>query len=180
MKLINKDFDFETFDNFGISKLVCDVSYNDTNYTIIISDNNCDGYFRVCEYENDDVDDDVIELFENSDFYDDLIDYANQEQNEYLDNLLSDFENEFNSKYELEYKDNIYLCDFQKQIFKNKENDYILKIQHIGDSSLDEYYQINNNDFEVGDNDDDNIIIEVNESFDFDNNKISIFEIGKL
>ena len=180
MKLLSKEFDFETFDNFEISKLFCEVSHNDTIHTITISDNNWDARFRVCEYENDDVDCDIIEIFENADFYDDLIEFAQDSKDEYLDNLLSDFENKFNSEYELEYKNNIYLSDYQRQIFKNKKDDYILKIKHISDKNKDKYYEISKNDFEISDNDDDNIVIDINECFDFDNNIITIFEIERL
>ena len=180
MKLLSKDFDFETFDNFAISRLFCEVSYNDTIYKITISDNNCDARFKICEYENDDVDCDIIEIFENADFYDDLIEFAQDSRDEYLDNKLNDFENELTANYELEYEDNIYLCDYQKQIFKNKEDDYILKIKHKSDNAKNEYYNISKDDFEISDNDDDDIIIDINEYFDFDSNKISIFEIEKL
>lgn len=175
MKLIDKDFDFETFDKFAISKLICEVEHDNTNYQITISDNNCDARFGVCEYENDDVDDDIIEIFENSDFYDDLIDYANEEKSEAIEKLQTDFENEFDSKYELMYKDNIYLNDYQQQIFKNGDDDYILKLKNIHDNSLSEYYDIRECDFEISDDDTDNIIIHI-DYFDYDLNKISIFD----
>lgn len=172
IKIISKDFDCEIFDNFTICKLICEIQINDKELLkITLSDNNCNSCFKICEFENDDID--SLELFENCDEFDNLIEFAQNSKDEYLNKLLNDFENEFNSKYKLQYKDNIYLSDYQKQIFKNKENDYILKINHVSDNTEDKYYNISKDDFEINDNDDNNIIIEINESFDFDNEKIS-------
>lgn len=174
IKIISKNFDCEIFDNFTICKLICEIQVsNDKLLSITISDNNCDARFRICEFENEDMDNDILELFENCDKFDDLVKFAQESKDNYIDKLLSDFENEFNSKYKLEHKDNIYLNNYQKQIFKNKEDDYILKINHISDNAKDEYYNISKDDFEINDNDDDNIIIEINESFDFDKNQIN-------
>lgn len=173
IKIISKDFDCEIFDNFTICKLICETQVNNQFYSVTISDNNCNARFKICEFENEDINNEILELFENCNEFDSLIEFAQESKDNYLDKLLVNFENEFNSKYELEYKDNVYLSDYQKQIFKNKENDYILKIKHISDNNEDEYYNISKDDFEINDNDDDNIIIEINESFDFDDEKIN-------
>lgn len=105
------------------------------------------------------------EIFDNF-----TISTLNCEQDKFLD----DFENEFNFKYDLIFKDNIFLNDYQKQIFKNKNNDYILKINHISDNFKDDYYHISKNDFLLNDDFGNDIIIEVREFFDFDKNKINI------
>ena len=172
IKIISKNFDCETFDDFTICKLICEVEIDKKLFSITISDNNYNERFGICEYDNDDIDNAILELFENCNEFDDLIKFARDSKNKYLDELLNDFENEFNSKYKLEFKDNIYLNNYQKQIFKNKDNDYILKNNHISDSDEDAYYHISQHDFEINDNDD-NIIIEINECFDFDKYQIN-------
>lgn len=174
IKIISKDFNYETFETFTISTLICEIEIENQRHKITISNNNCQNSFKICEYNNNDVDDDILELFENSDQFDELVEFAEKKESKLQDKFLNDFENEFNLKYNLVFKDNIFFNNYQKQIFKNKDNDYILKINHVSDNAKDVYYNISKDDFEISDNDD-NIIIEIQEFFDFDNNKINIF-----
>ena len=73
IKIISKDFDCEIFDNFTICKLICKIQVNNQFYSVTISDNNCNARFQICEYENEDINNDILELFENCNEFDDLI-----------------------------------------------------------------------------------------------------------
>ena len=175
IKIISKDFDLENFENFTISTLICEIEIENQKHKITISNNNCQNSFKICEYNNDDVDDDILELFENNDQFDELVEFAEKKESELQDKFLNDFENEFNLKYNLFFKDNIFFNDYQEQIFKNKDDDYILKINHVSDNFKDNYYHISKNDFLINDNFGNDVVIEIQEFFDFDNNKINIF-----
>lgn len=156
MKLINKEFEFEHFDEFAIARVIATVVNDDKNYNITISDNSDDCEFCVDEYDNEDIDDDIIEAFKNSDFYQDLIEFANQELNRYEDNIIEDFENNLEKNYQL-YCEDKHINDYKKIIYELKDknsinSDLILKIENIYDSKCNKYYTICEDDFEFNDN----------------------------
>lgn len=156
-----------------LTKAVVTVEYNNTDYEIVISNNNWAGLFSVCEYENDDVSDDVITLFENCDFYDEVLDFVRNEQDSYEDKVFSDFEKDLEKNYQVFAEDDCYINDHKEIIYKLQTKDsilseYVLKIEHVSDSTKNEFFTIEFDDFESSN------FIQIEEWFDFDSNKIDI------
>ena len=178
MKIIKKEFEREFVSNeIIVDTLTVTVEVDNKQHNIVIdnqSNFSQEKYqFKTSEYMNDDIDADILEQFENSDFYNELCDFAESEAIARDDEQESDIIDEINENFEIHKKDNNFYNNNHLTIFKNKQEnslvDFILRVKRIVNNSLEQsFYEISASDF---DQDEDEV--NLNESYDYDcNNQI--------
>lgn len=164
MKLIKKEFSREEIDT-----LIVTIELNNKHYDIILD--NQSNYseekyqFSTSEYHNDDIDEDIIEQFENSNFYKELCVFARREAEELDDELENDIINEIDKNYYIYKEDNHYYNNYKFTIFKKKDgDDFVLRVQSVRNFYLEQsFYEIYQNDF-----DDDEEEVVLNEFYEYD------------
>lgn len=174
MKIISKDFEINSIENNNFYKLIVTVEVDDKQHYITLdNESNYSEYkyqFSVSEYENDDVDADILEQFRNSDFYSELCDFAESEAISCDDKQESDIVDKIDENFEIHKKDNNFYNNFKLTIFKHKnDDDFILRVEQIVNNSLEQsFYEISQSDF---DEDEDEVYLK--EFYDYDcNNQI--------
>ena len=173
MKIIKKEFNREFVNNeIIIDTLTVTVEVNNKQHNIVIdnqSNFSQEKYqFSTSEYCNDDVDADILEQFENSDFYNELCDFAENEAIARDDEQESDIIDEINENFEIHKKDNNFYNNFKLTIFKHKnDDDFILRVEQIENNSLEHsFYKISASDF---DEDEDEVYLKEFYDYDCDN-----------
>ena len=178
MKIIKKEFEREFVSNeIFVDTLTVTVEVDDKQHNIVIdnqSNFSQEKYqFSTSEYHNDDVNADILEQFENSDFYDELCDFAESEAIDCDDEQESDIIDKINENFEIHKKDNNFYNNNHLTIFKNKQEnslvDFILRVKRYVNNSLEQsFYEISASDF---DEDEDEVYLK--EFYDYDcNNQI--------
>lgn len=178
MKIIKKEFEREfVTDSIILDTLTVTIEVDNKQHIIVIdnqSNFSQEKYqFSTSEYCNDDVDADILEQFENSDFYSELCEFAESEAIACDDKQESDIIAEINENFEIHKKDNNFNNNIHLTIFKNRQEnslvDYVLRVKRIVNNSLEQsFYEISASDF---DQDEDEV--NLNESYDYDcNNQI--------
>lgn len=152
MKLISKEFFRNEEDKLIIDELVATVELDNKQYKIILD--NQSNYsqkkysFGTSEYSNDDVNQDIIEQFENSDFYYELCKFAKSEAISRDNDNEEEIEKILEQNYYIYKKDKCYYNNIRMIIYKNKEEEeFVLKVKDIKDHT-ESYYKISQSDFE--------------------------------
>jgi hypothetical protein len=170
IKIIDKEFDRDEINtNLNNDTLTVTIEVDDKQH-IIILDNNSNYTqkkydFAISEYCNDDVDQDILELFEESDHYAEMCTFAKNsaialdEKNEEL------IEKEINENYKVLKQDNHFFNNRKFTIFKKKDDhDFILRVEEIKNNCFEQFfYEIYQSDF-VQDSDE----VVLNESYEYD------------
>lgn len=173
MKIIKKEFEREFVNNEIILDTLTVTVEVDNKQHIIVIDNQSNFsqekyQFSTSEYHNDDVNADILEQFENSDFYDELCDFAESEAIDCDDEQESDIIDKINENFEIHKKDNNFYNNFKLTIFKHKnDDDFILRVEQIENNSLEQsFYEISASDF---DEDEDEVYLKEFYDYDCDN-----------
>lgn len=169
MKLISKEFVIDIVDNVNIYKLIATIEVNNKQYDITIDNNSNysqDKYqFSTSEYENDDVDADILEQFENSNFYSELCDFAESQAIASDNDDEDDIIDKIDDNYKIYKEDDCYYNNYKLTIFKHKsEDDFILRVEKIEKNALEQsFYEISRDDF-----DEDSDEVNLKEFYEYD------------
>jgi transcription elongation factor Elf1 len=171
IKIIDKEFDRDEIE----TTLTVTIEVDNKQHVIILDNNS--NYtqkkydFAISEYCNDDVDQDILELFEESDHYAKMCDYAENEAIALDDENEELIEKEIEENYEIFKQDNHFYNNRKLTIFKKKDDDddFILRVEEIENNYCEQYFfDIYQSDF---DQDSDEVVLE--ESYKYDHrNKI--------
>lgn len=158
MKLISKEFSRETYRQLNIDQLLVTVELDNKQYCITIDneDNHSQEQysFSTSKYHNDDIDSNILEQFENSDFYNELCEFAESEAIDCDDKLEDEIEKELESNF-YEYKaDRNYYNSKKLTIFKhNEKSEFVLRVEDVSNHFYQQsFYRIDCDDFEEEDN----------------------------
>lgn len=169
IKIIKKEFDRDEID----TTLTVTIEVDDKQHVIILdneSNYTQEKYdFAISEYCNDDVDQDILELFEESDHYAELCTFAENEAIALDEKNEELIEKEINENYEVFKQDNHFCNNRKLTIFKKKnDNDFILRVEEIKNNCFEQsFYEIYQSDF-VQDSDE----VELDENYDYDHRNI--------
>jgi hypothetical protein len=171
IKIIKKEFDRDEIDaNLNNDTLTVTIEVDNKQHVIILDNNS--NYtqkkydFAISEYCNDDVDQDILELFEESDHYAKMCDYAENEAIALDDENEELIEKEIEENYEIFKQDNHFYNNRKLTIFKKKDDDddFILQVEKIENNCFEQYFfDIYQSDF-----DQDSDEVELDESYEYD------------